>query len=418
MCDMNKMNEEPQCGQEHGFKKFSPLFIFTTVLAILLVCCIMLLISGGALLKKLSREHQVIDAALEDYAAILEAAEYIDAEFIKTSDSETLKRSAIEGMISTLGDKWSYYLDAEEYAEYLFDRENTFVGIGVSVSKPEGEYVLVKEVYDESPAKGAGIEVGDYITAVEGENVKTWTLDEVTSAIKGEEGTEVTLSVLKPDGSIDILTMKRAKVADKVVESALLDGNVGYIRIYNFRETSCTNTVNAIEKLIDEGAQSIVFDVRYNGGGLLRELIDLLDYILPEGDIFISRDRNGAETVYTSDANCVDVPMAVLVNEYTISAAEFFAATISEYDCAVLIGTHTTGKSYSQTPIELSDGSALVISTREYLTPNRVSLAEKGGIVPDVVIELTEEEDYLVYAKRLAYDMDPHIIEAVSRLAK
>ncbi len=415
---MERICEEVREDKVHGTKKHKLLFILTTVLAILLVCCIILMVSGGALLKKLSNERRMLDSALENFSSVLEAAEYIDQEFVKSPDRESLKRQAIEGMIESLGDKWSYYMDAEEYTEYISDRENSFVGIGVSVSKDVGEYVLVKEVYEDSPAMKAGINAGDMLTAVEGENVKTWSLSDVTAAIKGEEGTEVTVSVLKPDGSIDICTMERAKVHDKVIESAMLEGNVGYIRIYNFRETSCSETVNAMEKLISEGAESLIFDVRYNGGGLLRELMDLLDYILPEGDIFISRDRDGVETVYTSDKSCVDLPMAVLVNENTISAAEFFAAALREYDWAVVIGTPTTGKGYSQTPIELSDGSAIVLSTREYLTPGRVSLAEQGGMVPDKVIELTEEEDYLVYAKQLDYDKDPHIKEAVNCLAK
>jgi len=418
MSDMDKRPEELEGGPAPSRRKPGLHFIITTVLAILLVCSIMLLISGGVLLAKLSRERAMLDSALENYSSILEAAEYIDQGFVKAPDQESLKREAIEGMIASLGDKWSYYMNAEEYAEYVSNRENSFVGIGISVTKEEGEYVLVNEVYEDSPAMKAGIEAGDMITAVEGENIKSWPLSDVTAAIKGEEGSEVSVSVLRPDGSIDICTMKRAKVHDKVIESAMLEGSVGYIRIYNFRETSCSGTIEAIEKLIDEGAEAFVFDVRYNGGGLLRELMDLLDYILPEVDIFISRDRNGAETVYTSDKSCIDLPMAVLVNENTVSAAEFFAAALREYDWAEVVGTPTTGKGYSQTPIELSDGSAIVLSTREYLTPGRVSLAEQGGMVPDSVIELTEEEDYLVYAKQLEYDKDPHIIEALRLLSK
>ncbi|MBR6812130.1 MAG: S41 family peptidase [Oscillospiraceae bacterium] len=418
MSDMDKRPEELEGEPAPSRRKPGLHFIITTILAILLVCSIMLLISGGVLLAKLSRERAMLDSALENYSSILEAAEYIDQGFVKAPDQETLKREAIEGMIASLGDKWSYYMNAEEYAEYVSNRENSFVGIGISVTKEEGEYVLVNEVYEDSPAMKAGIEAGDMITAVEGENIKSWPLSDVTAAIKGEEGSEVSVSVLRPDGSIDICTMKRAKVHDKVIESAMLEGSVGYIRIYNFRETSCSGTIEAIEKLIDEGAEAFVFDVRYNGGGLLRELMDLLDYILPEGDIFISRDRNGAETVYTSDKSCIDLPMAVLVNENTVSAAEFFAAALREYDWAEVVGTPTTGKGYSQTPIELSDGSAIVLSTREYLTPGRVSLAEQGGMVPDSVIELTEEEDYLVYAKQLEYDKDPHITEALRLLSK
>ena len=173
----------------------------------------------------------------------------------------------------------------------------------------------------------------------------------------------------------------------------MLDNHVGYVKINNFESGSGTGAVQAVDQLLADGAQSLVFDVRGNPGGMLSELITILDHLLPEGDVFVSVDKSGKEDVTRSDNVCVKVPMVVLVNGNSYSAAEYFAAALREYHWATIVGENTTGKGRSQTTIVLDDGSAVHISSKKYLTPNRVDLSEQGGLVPDVVVAPATEGD-------------------------
>ena len=172
-----------------------------------------------------------------------------------------------------------------------------------------------------------------------------------------------------------------------------------------------------IEQLLDQGAGALIFDVRFNPGGYAHELVAALDYILPEGDLFRTVDYMGNEEVDRSDAKClVGIPMAVLVNADSYSAAEFFAAALSEYGYAIVVGQPTTGKGYFQQTYKLNDGSAVGISVGKYFTPKGKSLAEEGGIVPDVVVEVDEETDFAIYAGTLEPRDDPQIQAAVDAL--
>ena len=283
-------------------------------------------------------------------------------------------------------------------------------GIGVSVISTE-DSIRVSLVYDDSPAADAGIQKGDYITGAEGLTVAADGADAVIDAIQGEEGTEVTVSVQK-DGTDETqeLTMQRAVVTQKMAWGQMLDGNVGYIRIENFHVGSAGQFSQTLEALIEDGAQSLVIDVRHNGGGRVKEMSEALDPLLPEGTIMALRTKDGDETVYSSDADMIDLPIAVLIDDQSISAAEFFAAALQEYDRATLIGTHTTGKGRAQQTFELSDGSAVNLSVEEYFTPNGNSLADVG-IAPDVEVELSEEQQAGFYF--LAPEDDPQLQKAV-----
>ena len=194
----------------------------------------------------------------------------------------------------------------------------------------------------------------------------------------------------------------------------LLDDAIGYIKIENFESGSAEAFIEATDALMDQGATKLIFDVRGNPGGQLTELLDMLDYLLPEGDMFISVDQAGEETVYKSDADCIDLPMSVLIDADSYSAAEFFAAALQEYHLATTVGEATTGKGRSQITLEYSDGTALHISSKRYLTPNRIDLSEQGGLIPDVAVELDEQEKELFYSDALDYENDPQLQAAIS----
>ena len=206
------------------------------------------------------------------------------------------------------------------------------------------------------------------------------------STIRAKLNKTLKLTIQDSAGKSQTVTLDCTVIYTDPVTYKLMDNGVGYIQIRNFETSGGSRAVQAVDKLLDLGAKSLVFDLRDNPGGLLSELITILDHLLPQGDLFVSVDGNGKETVTQSDSVCVKVPMAVIVNGNTYSAAEFFAAALQEYDWATIVGQNTTGKGRSQTTIALPDGSAVHISSRKYLTPNRVDLSEQGGLVPDIVV--------------------------------
>jgi carboxyl-terminal processing protease len=201
-----------------------------------------------------------------------------------------------------------------------------------------------------------------------------------------------------------------------VAEGQMLPDSVGYVRINNFNTNCAKQTIAIIDDLVSQGAKSLVFDVRNNGGGYIREMNEILDYLLPAGDLFRSVDHRGNESVDKSDADCLELPMAVLVNDRTYSSAEFFAAALREYDWAVVAGLPTTGKGYFQNTFRLADGSAINLSVGQYYTPKGVSLAEEGGLVPDVVTEVDDTTYAMIYARVLPLAEDPQLNAALDAL--
>ena len=332
------------------------------------------------------------------------------SQYVGELDEEAVADYSAVGYVAGLGDQWSSYIPADQYEQYRMNSEGQGCGIGVSVISTQ-DSIRVNLVYDDSPAAQAGIEKGDYIVGAAGLTVEADGADAVIDAIRGDEGTEVTVSVRK-DGTdaVQELTMQRAVVTQKMAWGQMLDGNVGYIRIENFHVGSAEQFNQTLDGLIADGAQSLVIDVRHNGGGRVKEMSEALDPLLPEGTIMTLRTKDGHETVYSSDAEQLELPIAVLIDDQSISAAEFFAAALQEYDCATLVGTHTTGKGRAQQTFELSDGSAVNLSVEEYFTPNGNSLADVG-IAPDIEVTLTEEQQADFYF--LAPEDDPQLQKAV-----
>lgn len=324
----------------------------------------------------------------------LEIKNMLDENYVGTIDEEAVSSAAFAAMVDALGDEWSYYMSPSEYSAYKLYSANQYVGLGVTLDKDASTGGFkITGVYDDSPAKTAGLVVGDIILAVNGTDITSMTVGDARSFIDASVGETVQLRIQNASGDQSDLTINCAVVYSNPVTYEMLSGNIGYVQILNFQSGASEAAVSAVENLLNQGALGFVFDVRGNPGGLLSELKSLLDYLLPSGTIFISVDKDGNETLTESDSVCLDMPMAVLVNEYTYSAAEFFAAALQEYNWAEIVGERTTGKSRSQQTIELSDGSAIHISTARYLTPGRVDLAEQGGIIPDQVVALTANGD-------------------------
>lgn len=323
--------------------------------------------------------------------AIATGAVYINARFVGEYDEDAMADAALNAMVESLGDRWSYYMDAEDHAASKLRRDNAYVGIGVTVAYEE-DGLHIQSVVEGGPAEAAGLLPGEIITAADGNDLTGDNVYGGTALIQGEEGTQVVLTVLDDGGVSRQVTVTRARLKSDPVSYELLEGNVGYVRLANFYNGSADHVKAAVEELLDQGAVSFVFDMRNNPGGYLNELTDLLDYLLPEGTIFRSGDRSGPKQTVNSDADCVDVPMAVLVNADTYSAAELFAAQLQESVGAVIVGQPTCGKGYSQQTFPLPGGRALNISTKTYYTGAGVSLIGVG-LTLDLEVELTGTED-------------------------
>lgn len=323
----------------------------------------------------------------------LEVKKLIDDYYVGASDDATLSDASSAAMVKSLGDKWSYYMTPDEYEAYKLYSANEYAGIGVSIQEDaESGGFLIVSVTADSPAEAAGVQAGEIILAVDGQSVKGMELSEVRTLIRTHLDDSVTVTIKNENETRDV-DIDCTIIYTEPVSYELLDHHVGYIQIINFEFGAGDAAIAAAEDLLAQGATALVFDVRSNPGGLLSELIKILDYLLPEGDIFISVNEAGEESVTESDNICIDVPMAVIVNSDSYSAAEFFAAALSDFNWATVVGEQTTGKGRSQQTLELPDGSAVHISTNKYLTPSGVDLSEQGGITPDLVVELTDVGD-------------------------
>lgn len=390
---------------------------------VLAVLCAFVIAAGSfiAAVQYLNTRYAAALSAREEdspvQAKAAEVQKIIGTYFIDDYDEDTLADGAASGMVDATGDEWSYYLSADEVAAYEESMANAYVGVGITITEDaEAGGMRVEEVVSGGPAEEAGIRVGDLLLAVEGEDVLPLGIDGTRNLVRGEEGTRVNMHFSRNGSEYDV-SVERRSIETPVVTGELLDGSIGYVKIDNFDERSAAETIAFVKDLIGQGAEALLFDVRFNPGGYADELVKVLDYLLPEGDLFRSVDYAGREEVDTSDASCVELPMAVLVNEDSYSAAEFFAAALQEYEWATIVGSQTYGKGNFQTAFYLSDGSMVNLSIGKYYTPGGKSLSETG-VTPDVVVDLDDEQYALLYYNALEQADDPQFQAANDTLTQ
>ena len=390
---------------------------------VLAILCAFVIAAGSfiAAVQYLNTRYAAALSAREEdspvQAKAAEVQEIIETYFIDDYDEDTLADGAASGMVDATGDEWSYYLSADEVAAYEESMANAYVGVGITITEDaEAGGMRVEEVVSGGPAEEAGIRVGDLLLAVEGEDVLPLGIDGTRNLVRGEEGTRVNMHFSRNGTEYDV-SVERRSIETPVVTGELLDGSIGYVKIDNFDERSAAETIAFVKDLIGQGAEALLFDVRFNPGGYADELVKVLDYLLPEGDLFRSVDYAGREEVDTSDASCVELPMAVLVNEDSYSAAEFFAAALQEYEWATIVGSQTYGKGNFQTAFYLSDGSMVNLSIGKYYTPGGKSLSE-AGVTPDVVVDLDDEQYALLYYSALEQADDPQFQAAIDTLTQ
>lgn len=354
-------------------------------------------------------------SASTDYNKLEDLENLILTSFAGDADKTKIEDAAADAMVNAMGDRWSYYIPAAELPSFLENSENAYVGIGVTVQATEDNSgLMVIAVQPGGPAEEAGVQVGDVIIQVDGESAQDRTVTEISAMIKGEEGTVVSITVLRSGEGIT-MTVARKRMETTVASSKLLNEHVGLVTIQNFDERCADETIAAIKALLNQGADMLLFDVRNNPGGYVDELTKVLDYLLPEGNLIRTVGTDGSDETVTSDADCVKVSMAVLVNENTYSAAELFAVDLSEYGVARIFGQKTSGKGFFQQVFQFSDGSAAGISVGRYYTSQGNNL-EGIGLTPDEEIKLDDESEALLYNGMLEPENDAQLQAALSYL--
>ena len=358
--------------------------LFNIGIPLKVVLILILLVGGGSFWMTRSKMLEKVGGK-EDYDEAMRYIEIKDAvqeHYIDEADRSRMGQSAASAMIAGLGDKWSYFMTPDEYKSYKLSSANEYSGIGMSISKEENGYFRVISVNPGSAAAEAGVSAGMILTDVDGESIRNLSEDQARTLIRSKLNGVFTLGV--SGGSA--LEVDCTRTHESAVNYRKEKTDAGYVQIYNFEAGSADEAIAAIEKLLDQNIVALCIDLRGNAGGLADETQKLLDYLLPAGTLFYTADRKGNEEEARSDSMCIQLPMVVLINGETYAEAEVFAACMQEYQWATLFGETTTGSTRDQETIELSDGSAIRLSTKSYLTPNRVDISTQGGVVPDMIL--------------------------------
>ena len=335
--------------------------------------------------SKSSSSSKDIAGTLQKYKEI------IDKYYLGDVDEEKLKEGAIKGYIEGLGDPYTEYISADEMEDYLSDTMGNFVGIGIyMVKNTEKGKIQVLAPIKGSPAEKAGIQAGDLILTVDGVD---YSADEMTIAsnkIKGEEGTTVTIEVLRGTETKKY-ELKREKVKVNQVEGKVLSNNIGYINFTSFDETTAEDFRAKYEELAKQNIKSLIIDLRNNGGGIVDQALQIADYVADKDSVLLYEvDKNNKETVKKAKTDpIINMPIIILTNENTASASEILAGALKDLGKAKTVGTTTYGKGVIQQILKLSDGSGLKVTIEEYQTPNR-SKIHKIGIAPDEEVKLPD----------------------------
>ena len=346
------------------------------------------------------------------YSKLKSVADIVDKYFVGEYEEADAIEVALAGYVAGLDDVWSAYYTAEQTASIEEDEANQYVGIGVTYSTAAESLYQITAVTPGGPADLAGILPGDKLLTAAGVDVSTLeTGDDLAALVKGEIGTQVTI-VVDRAGEPLTFNITRDVIYTYSVTSRMLENNVGYIAIADFDSNVDDEFRTHLTTLQEQGAKGFIFDVRNNPGGYVSVMHEMLDGLLPEGPVITMVDKAGEEMPLTSDADMLEMPMVVVTNEYSVSAAEFFAAALQEYDMATVVGTKTSGKGYSQQTFKLSDGSSVHISTTRYYTPKGNSLAETG-VTPDLVVALPLEDLNLLLSGKLADADDEQLQSAI-----
>lgn len=378
---MEEIKEQPEVAKKAKKPKTFRRGVLTGVLCSLLV---MALILGGLLFALRDSLGTLADLNLSKLQYISTLVHHY---YYEDVDDEALAEGIYKGYMEGLDDPYSVYYTAQEYEDMMIDTTGNYAGIGAVLTKDTTTgLVRIVNVYDDSPAAKAGLQADDIIVSVDGHKGESEDLDQFVHYVRGEEGTKITVQYER-DGKTDVVEVTRAQVEVPSVKYKMLDDAVGYVYLSEFSDNTKDQFEAAMADLESQGMKAVIYDLRFNGGGLVDSVTGILDDILPAGTTVYMEDKNGERTTYTSDdAKQINMPMVVLTSGNTASAAEIFAGAIRDFDYGTLIGTKTFGKGIVQTTVPLSDGSAIKITMATYYTPSGECI-HKTGITPDIELE-------------------------------
>lgn len=343
---------------------------------------------GGQFLAQM---NIALPFGMSTMAKIRQIEKTLDTYYVEDYDKELAEELMYTGLTAGVGDPYTYYLSADSLAEQMEKNSGHFVGIGVEIYAGDDGYIVVSSVTPGGPAEAAGILAEDKITEVDGESITGKTAADVSALVKGEAGTDVTLTIFREStGEVLEKTVTRQDIQVKTVSWRMMDDNIGYIAITNFRENTYSQFKEALDMLEAEGMEKLVLDLRNNTGGLVKSAHEIGEELLPEGIMVYTMDKEGNREDTLCDDVYNDVPLVVLVNGNSASAAEILAGAIQDTGRGQLIGTTTFGKGLVQRLFTLPDGSGLNVTIQKYYTPNGTSI-HGVGITPDYEVELPEE---------------------------
>lgn len=343
------------------------------------------LASGGkysALERRIMNKVNVLEVFINEY-------------FLDDIDEEKMADSVYKGVINGLGDDYAAYYTAEEYKAIQEKTNGIYCGIGayISADAKTGIVTIVKPMKN-SPCEKAGVKAGDIVYAVDGKEVTGEEISQVQALVKGEQGTDVVLTVIRNEKRKDI-TVTRDEIEEDTVSSRMLDGKIGYIQVSSFEQVTPKQFESALKKLEKKGQKGLIIDLRDNGGGLLDSAVEMLDRMLPKGVVVYSKDKSGQKQEYMAeDDDSFDKPLVLLVNENSASASEVFCGALQDEEKGKLLGTKTFGKGIVQGVFSLDDGSAVKMTTARYYTPKGRNIHGKG-LTPDIEVELTDKVEKL-----------------------
>ncbi len=370
-----------------------------------IACAVTFIITSFFSLQNFNEKVAGVKEKSEKYRKLEEIDTYVRESYLNNIDEEKLNDGILKGYINGLGDKYSKYLNPEEYKEMLAEDSGKIVGLGITVSKDSNGYITITSIMTDSPVSQSVLKAGDIIVAVDGKDVLEIGAEDAINSMNGTEGTDIEITVRR-DGKDMPLKFTRQTIEVTSVTSRMLDNYIGYIKISSFLENTPEQFHTELEKLTVNGAKAIIFDLRDNGGGLAESLEKCLDPLLPEGVIAVEKYKDEhTETLIYSDESELNIPMTVIVNGNTASAAELFAAALKDFKSSPLVGEQTYGKGVIQSYKPFDDGSAVYLTIAEYQTT--LSECFDGiGLTPDyITVQSDDESSDIQFDKALEITM-------------
>lgn len=322
-------------------------------------------------------------------AEIMES--YLDKYYVEEYDDTLVEEMLFSGMAAGVGDRYTYYMPEETLEQYLENANGNFDGVGIEVFTNQDGEVVISRVMEGQPAELAGMQEGDVIVGVDGEDMRGKLVNDVAAKIRGKAGTAVTIEVFrKSTGETLEMTMDRAVVVMESVDSRMIGGDIGYISITGFKENTYEQFKSALDDLQEKGMQGLILDLRDNPGGLVKSVYQIGEELLPEGTMVYTLDKKEKREDLKCDGEYLDIPLTVLVNENSASASEILAGAVKDTGRGTLVGMQTFGKGLVQRLFTLPDGSGLNVTIQKYYTPNGTSI-HGIGIEPDEMLQLPEK---------------------------